>query len=464
MSQHTAQLNQYSVPFVVPELSYQDACAISQDTGSIPGITGPLLETVVDMLDELARPDAHMDVIQIAGTNGKSSTTRFCAAMLMGEGYNTALYTSPHLVEYPERMELNGQIVSQDMYAHGVSAAAEAGRRVNERRNTQGLAPYIITPFDLLTVAALVIFAEAQMDVCVLEVGLGGRWDATSATNPSLVAITGIGYDHMHILGNTLAEITAEKAAIIKPGRTVILGAGTQLPEVRSVIEEQCEQAGVTPLYPHHELLHAPGYLGDSLKLNVQGIYQSYTVEATKPVYQAQNIALAVALTEAYVGHALQEGHIRVALQQCPTPGRFDIVQHEPLILIDACHNPQSCAHFVQALDELSPDVNKRPTLLIAALSDKDVEGIVDVLSAAFPRFAVTQTTSARSLPAQDLAERLRAHLCQQGRNEVEIECFTHVGEALSSYRERGLALVAAGTITLAGEVSRELRSQAFTR
>ena len=222
----------YVVPFEFEGLSYERAVSIAADTGKIVGEAGPLLETVIDMLDELGRPDEYFDCIQVAGTNGKTSTTRFTAAILRGEGLRTALYTSPQLVRYEERMEVDGGVVSPSVFAHGVSAAAEAGRRVNERRAASGEPTYTITPFDLLTAAAMVVFAEERVDVAVLEVGLGGRWDATSATDPVAVAITGIGLDHTHILGDTLEEIASEKAAVIKPGCTVVLGEGTPEPSV----------------------------------------------------------------------------------------------------------------------------------------------------------------------------------------------------------------------------------------
>ncbi len=294
----------YVLPFEVDELSYDEAVSIAADTGVIAGDAGPLLETVVDMLDELGRPDEHFDCIQVAGTNGKTSTTRFTAAILRGEGKRTALYTSPQLVRYEERMEIDGAVVSPGEFAHGVSSALQlytspqlvryeermeidgavvspgefahgvssalqAGRRVNARRAAAGepaytITPfdlltaaamvvfaergvdvavlevgmggrwdatsatdpvepaYTITPFDLLTAAAMVVFAERGVDVAVLEVGMGGRWDATSATDPVAVAITGIGLDHTRILGDTLEAIAGEKAAVIRPGRLVV--------------------------------------------------------------------------------------------------------------------------------------------------------------------------------------------------------------------------------------------------
>ena len=152
----------YVVPFSFELLSFDEAVGLAADTGRISGDAGPLLETVVDMLDELGRPDEYFDCIQVAGTNGKTSSTRFSAAILRGEGLKTALYTSPQLVRYPERMEVDGRVVSDEAFARGVSAAVEAGHRVNARRVAAGERAYAITPFDLLTAAALVVFAEAR--------------------------------------------------------------------------------------------------------------------------------------------------------------------------------------------------------------------------------------------------------------------------------------------------------------
>ncbi len=207
----------YSVPFEVPEFSFDEAVALAADTGKIARYSTPLLETVVEMLDELGRPDEFYDCVQIAGTNGKTSTTRFSAAILRGEGLKTALFTSPHLVRYPERMEVDGKVVSDEVFAHGVSAAYEAGRRLNARREAAGKELRAITPVDLLSVAGLTMFAEACVDVAVLEVGMGGRWDATSATDPVAVAITGIGLDHMKVLGDTLEAIAGRRRRLSSP-------------------------------------------------------------------------------------------------------------------------------------------------------------------------------------------------------------------------------------------------------
>lgn len=437
----------YTVPFEVHELVYEEALSVAFDTGKIFGAATALLETVVALLDELGRPDEHVNCIQVAGTNGKTSTARFAAAILSGEGLETGLYTSPQLVRFEERIEIAGVPVSSSAFAHGISAAVEAGGRVNERRVRDGLEPYGISPFDLLTVGAFVLFAEARIDVAVLEVGLGGRWDATSAADSVAVAITGIGLDHMHVLGDTLAEIAGEKAAVIKPGRAVVLGEGVHEPSVWRVMRDRCEECDVDPAIVGHTTLKEPAYVGDTVEFETATACATYRASMHKPGYQPQNAACAIALAEAYLGRELDARTLGQSLDACPTPGRFDVLRVDPLVLIDACHNPQSCENFVHALDEIDPCVETRPTLLIAALSDKDVGGIVDVLAPAFPRVVVTATSSERALPAAELAA-----LIQTVKNVEAV--YPTVHEAVDALSEARTPFVAAGTITLAGEVA----------
>lgn len=445
----------YTVPFSYPLFSYEKAVSLASDTGVISGDAGPLLETVVEMLNELERPDAHFDCIQIAGTNGKTSTTRFAAAILRGEGLRCALYTSPQLVRYPERMEIDGAPISDELFARGVSAAYEAGRRVNERRAAAGESIFTITPFDLLTVAALTVYALEGVDVAVLEVGMGGRWDATSATDPHVVAITGIGLDHMRILGDTLAKIAGEKAAVIKPGRSVILGEGVHEPSVWEVMQNRCRECEVSPLVSSHEVLKRPAHLGEALDFACETSRERYECSLYKPLYQAQNASCAIFVAEEYLGRALDSEVLEDSLANCPTPGRFDVLQNEPLVLIDACHNPQSCENFVSSLDEINADAALRPLLLTAALADKDVSGIVDVLVPAFPRIVVTQTASDRAIPADELAQLVLAKLEELGRPASDlVKVIPSVPDAVDQLTCAGEAFVAAGTITLAGEVA----------
>lgn len=468
----------YRIPFPFKELGYEEAVQALHDTLKF-GIC-PLLETVVDMLAELDDPDLRYTCVQVAGTNGKTSTSRYVAAILAGEGKSVALYTSPELVSYTERMEVGGCPVSEEAFARGISAAVEAGRRVNARRSDRGERPYDVTEFDLLTVAACVVFAESGVDAAVLEVGMGGRWDATSAVKSiTCVGVTGIGLDHTRILGDTLEAIAAEKAAVIQSGRSCVLGPGVALPDsVEDVFLGRAREQGVVPMLVRashtadvagvmcdgeprvhdklplttFEITSHPARLGAPLQLTVSTPQATYEVGALKPSYQAANIACAVALAEAYLGRALDQGQLFESVVTCPTPGRFDVVRPNPLGLVDACHNPQSVEVFLTAVRAIEPNVAKRPTLLCAVLADKDVDGIVSLLAAEFPRVVVTQTSSARALAAEELAERFRA------RGAEIVGVYPTVAGALASLSDE--PFVACGSITTAGEVAGLMRRQ----
>lgn len=463
----------YRVPFEVADLTYDEA--LEQLHSALRFGICPMLETVEDMLAELGDPDLRYDCVQIAGTNGKTSTSRFTAAILAGEGLSVALYTSPELVSYTERMEVGGHPVSEAAFAHGIAAAAEAGRRVNASRAAAGERPYDVTEFDTLTVAAAVVFAEAGVDVAVLECGMGGRWDATSAMKSiRSVAVTGIGLDHTRILGDTLEAIAGEKAAIIKPGRACVLGVGCATPtSVEDVFLEQCHAAGVTPtlvraldrvdvageMHPGIAREHAglpqasfgvtkrPHRLGAPLELSVNTPRSLYAeLACLKPNYQAANVACAVALAEAHLGRVLAQDALFESLVTCPTPGRFQLLRPEPPVLIDACHNPQSVEAFLAAVAAVEPDVARRPQLLCAVLADKDVAGIVRLLAPAFPSVCVTQTASPRALAVHELAG-----LFREAGATVTAE-YPDVASATSALC--GESYVACGSITLAGEVA----------
>ncbi len=464
----------YEVPFWVPTWTYDQATDCLQRTRHF-GIQ-PMLESVEDMLVEAGDPDLAFDCVQIAGTNGKTSTARYTAAILAGEGLRTALYTSPELVDMNERMEVAGTPVSQESFARGIAVAATAGERVNARRCAEGARPYDITEFDLLTVAAFVVFAEAGVDACVLECGMGGRWDATSAARSiRATAVSGVGLDHVRILGDTLEKIAGEKAAIIKRGRTCVLGVGTATPDtMEDVFLEQCAREGVAPtllrpdnlddaageLHPgvpraHKDLPHArylvtrrPGRIGGTLVLDVQtprAIYRE--VAALKPTYQAANIACAVALAEDFLGHPLDEQALIDSVVLCPTPGRFDVRRADPLVLVDACHNPQSVGTFLTAVRQVNADVSSRPTLLCAVLADKDVEGIVGLLAPEFSRVVCAQTSSPRACAASELAAMF------ERAGNVPVGVCPTIADALALIARRGEECVACGSITTAGEV-----------
>ena len=433
------------------------------------------LETTQAILAELGHPEASFAAVQVAGTNGKTSTSRYTAALLRGEGVRCGLYTSPHLVSYVERVEVDGRPVSEEAFAEGISYALAAWARV--QAENADMARLGCTEFELLTAAAMVMFARAGVEAAVLEVGLGGRWDATTAVPTVACAVTGIGLDHTKILGDTLEAIAGEKAAIIRPGNPCVLGTNAVRPQgVLDVMLAQCDGAGVTPTavverdgasdVPEAALAlprasfavtHVPRGLGDELHADVsvhvtcaggEVVRADYPdVAWVAPRYQAQNAACALALATAVLARPLDVRAARASIAACRVPGRFEVVREDPLVLIDACHNPQSCEAFAAAVRDAEPDVDGRPPVMLAALADKDHAGIASIVAPLFGDIVVTQSSSPRALPADDLAAEVRAACGPRARVRV-----THsVAEALALL-EAG-PFVCCGTITLIGEL-----------
>jgi dihydrofolate synthase/folylpolyglutamate synthase len=375
----------------------------------------PSLVGITALTRSLGNPQNRYASIQIAGTNGKSSTARFTAAFLHSQGKKVGLYTSPELVDYPERMEIDGEVVSQERFAEAILKAHSATLPS-------------VTEFELLTAAALWLFAEERVDYAVLEVGLGGRWDATSIVQPQVAVITGVDFDHTDILGDTLEEIAAEKAAIIKPGTVPILGPGTEVARevfLARCAETQTEPRVLPPVPP------APRF----------------------PRYQQRNIACALAATEAALGTELDLVAIQRVLDTLSIPGRFETLREQPLLLIDASHNPESARYLAQALierftvDPATQRLRTVDTLLLGILSNKDAAGIIAALAPLFEHVAVTRSASPRAIPPDELAESVANG---DGRQP---EVFPSVSSALDALTARNAAVVATGSITLAGEV-----------
>lgn len=430
----------YVVPFPVPDMPYDEAVRRAHDTGVV---LDPSLDGVRAMLAELGNPERRLSRIQVVGTNGKTSTARITAAILRGEGCSTGLYVSPQLVRFNERIEIGASPVSDRAFAHGIATAVEAGRRVNARLPEPDRLAF--SPFEYLTVAAVVLFAEAGVDVAVMEAGMGARWDATSAVDPQVVAITGIGLDHTRILGNTLAEIAHEKSYAIQPGRIVVLGEETAEPSVKRVIDGRLSEMGVEAVEPKTVDI-APSAREGALRFTCRTPRGTYRVDARQPAYQGQNISCAIALAEGFLSGPLDGDRLQASLDTLRIPGRFEFLRLDPLLLVDACHNPQSCANFARSFERAFPDRASRPSLLLAVLRDKDVAGIIRELVPCFPRVYVTQTSSARALDAESLRELVQSEL-----GVSPAGAFGSVSQALDALSAE--PLVAAGTITLAGEV-----------
>lgn len=435
----------------------------------------PSLEPIRKILDELGHPEYAYECVQVAGTNGKTSTSRYTAALLRACGYKVGLYTSPHLVSYTERIEIDGRPVDEACFAHGVSLALKAWEGVcacDPAMAAQG-----VTEFELLTAAAFTIYALNGVDFAVLEVGLGGRWDATSAAPTAACAVTGIGLDHMAILGDTLGKIAVEKAQVIRPGNPVVLGTGAvRPPEVLDVMLGRCEQVDVRPCVvvdaananvagldegecdrAVFHITHAPTSPADVLAFDVSlrvdlpdegyidAVYPG--IRLSGPVYQAQNAACALALATAVAGEPIDPALAALALGSCPVPGRFQTLSRDPLVMVDACHNPQSAEAFRDAVEAAFPRREERPVLVLGALADKDYRGIVKVVVPLFDRVVVTQSASGRALAASEVAAEVEL---VSGRKPLGV--YPDVRQTVRALY--GESFIACGTITLIGEIA----------
>lgn len=450
-----ARSTSWTAPWVAPweltaeeQLAYPEAIFRVEEALRL-GID-PSLEPMQALLEELGRPDRHCACIQVAGTNGKTSTSRFTAALLRVAGFKTGLYTSPHLVSYTERVEIDGTPVHEELFARGVSYALAAWKRICARR--PDFARQGCTEFELLTAAAMCMYAAEACDYVVLEVGLGGRWDATTACATCACAITGIGLDHMHILGNTLQAIAGEKAGVIKDGIPCVLGKHALEPaSVLDVFQQAAGRAGSVLIPTRHQITRMPQGLDSSFEFTVelQGRRLS-GISYTGPIYQAQNCACALTLADLVLdkqGLQLDADSAQTALAGCPIPGRFQILQRDPLVMVDACHNPQSAEACAQAIETALPRRQDRPALLLGVLADKDFRGIAQVLLPLFDRVFVTRSSSGRALPASELSQVVRDI---NGRApEAVFESAQQATEAL-----RGQSFICCGTITLIGEIA----------
>ena len=402
-------------------MQYQKALEVLENALTF-GID-PSLEPIERMCAQMGNPQDSYICIQVAGTNGKSSVTRMIAALLRAQGKRVALYTSPELVRYPERMEIDGNVISDQQFADAIEAARDAAEAC-------GLE---VTEFELLTAGALWLYAREGVEVAVLECGLGGRWDATSVCRPAVSVITGIDLDHTAILGDTVEQIAAEKAAIIKPGSTAVLAENVV---AREVFLERAEEVGAP-------VVEVNPFLKEELM----------TAVAHMPAYQSMNASTAVTAVQALLGKALATDEIERALTTLQIPGRFETLRSKPLLLIDAAHNPQSAQVLANEIRLRWPDPATRPTLLLGVLADKDVHGICEALVPLFNRIVCTASSSPRAISAGKLAAEVAQVVAASNAlpGGLELSNVPTIPEALKELA--GKDVIATGSITVAGEV-----------
>ena len=376
----------------------------------------PSLDRIEMLMDLLGHPERSFDVIHIAGTNGKSSTARMVDSLLRAFHRRVGLVTSPHLQRVTERIGIDGQPIHPRDYVriwHEIKPFVEMV-------DAQSDVP--MSKFEVLVGLSYAAFADAPVDVAVVEVGLGGRWDATNVVNADVSVITPVGLDHTDYLGDTLAEIAGEKAGIIKPREDAddpltpnenIVVVAEQDPEAMRVILQQAVdvEAGVARSGSEFAALESRIAVGGQ-QVNIQGLGGLYE-DIFLPLHgehQAKNAAVALAAVEAFfgasAGHPLDVATVRNGFAQAISPGRLERVRTSPTTFIDAAHNPHGAKALGAALDR---DFDfARLIGVLSIFADKDSTGILTALEPYLTEVVITQNSSPRALDAYDLAETAR--------------------------------------------------------
>lgn len=384
------------------------------------------LERVERALTALGEPHRRYRTIHVAGTNGKGSVAATCHALLQRAGLRVGLYTSPHLVDFRERIRVDDRFIE----ANDVVTWAERLRPWAEE----------LTFFELTTVMAFAYFAAAQVDVAVIEVGLGGRLDATNVIDADVAVITSIGFDHEAFLGSTLTSIAGEKAGILKPGRPAVLGALAA--EAEAAIEAVAAQVGAPLLRFGRDIV-----IGEA----ADGDYQSpqrrlAAMEVALPgSHQRHNAALALAAVDRLLApRLLSEAQVREGLRNTWWPGRLEVVLRQPLVLFDAAHNPDGARALAASLTSI---VGDRPVdLLFGVLRDKRWQEMVEVLAQRVDRVTVTRVPNDRSEDAAIVAEAFTRYSPARVVDDPR-EAFMNLVQTAGAER----AVVVAGSIFLIG-------------
>jgi len=362
------------------------------------------LDRMTELVGLLGDPQRASPVIHITGTNGKTSTARMADALLRSRGLRTGRFTSPHLVSIKERICVDGAPVDAERFVAAYEEILPYVRLVDERH------PAAMSFFEVLTGMAFAIFADTPVDVVVLEVGVGGRLDCTNVADGVVAVVTPISLDHTRLLGDTVEEIAAEKAGIIKPGATAVLAQ--QPLAAAEVLLRHSVEVGATVAREGVEfgvLSRATAVGGQQLALRgLRGTYEDIFLPLFGS-YQAGNAACALAAVEAFAGvsgdasAALDADLVREAFAKVSSPGRLEVVRRSPTIILDAAHNPAGMAATAAAIEEAFTFTHL--TGVFAASRDKDVAGMLGELEPLLDEIVVTHNSSDRSLDPGEAAE-----------------------------------------------------------
>jgi dihydrofolate synthase/folylpolyglutamate synthase len=422
----------------------------------------PTLDRIQAFMEVLGDPQRNYPAIHLTGTNGKTSTARMIETLIVALGLRVGRFTSPHLESMTERISLDGEPIDEETFVRAFNDVAPYTHLVDEEYD------HPLSFFETIVGMAYAAFADAPVDAAVVEVGMGGAWDATNVIDASVAVLTPIAVDHAKYLGETPAAIALEKVGIIKPGATVV--SAVQADDVAQIVLDRCTEVGATLVREGQEFGYTsrvPAVGGQMLGL--QGLRGSYD-EVFLPLYgehQAQNAVCALVAVEAFLGgeDPLDADLVREAFAEVTSPGRLEVIRRSPTIVLDAAHNPHGAAAVVAALEDsftFSPLIG-----VIAVMADKDYEGLLSEFEPALAHVVCTQNSTQRSMPASELAEVARGIFGQDRVSETTsladaidqaaalAEAGGVFGEAIGS----GGVLVTGSVVTV-GEARSMLRSR----
>jgi dihydrofolate synthase/folylpolyglutamate synthase len=403
------------------------------------------LRRVYELLALLGNPHLGTNTVHIAGSKGKGSVAAMIASALTTSGYTTGLYTSPHLHIFNERIRIDDKLISEEELVTLVDRVKPAVKLVNDKA-TYGQ----LTTFEIITALGFMHFKEKKVDFQVVEVGLGGRLDATNVVQPDVCVITSISLEHTDVLGNTLAEIAAEKAGIIKPNSIVV--TSPQVEEVNQVFEQVCHSRKAKRIRVGSEVTwECLDYNSSQQSLRVKGRLSSY--ELTIPLlgeHQLENAATTVAALEVLAEHGfhISSYNIRKGLAKVRWPGRLQVLKHHPLVVVDGAHNPYSASKLREAIEQYF-DFD-RAILIIGFSSDKNVVGVIRELVPLFDKVIATHSIHPRAMPIAPIV----AELNRQGVEAQAVEDISiALPLALSQAGEKDLICVTGSLFVVAGAI-----------
>jgi len=412
----------------------------------------PRLEPTARAAALLGDPQKLYRVIHVTGTNGKTSTTRMIERLLREHSLRTGRFTSPHLTKLNERIAVDGEPVADDILVEIWNDIEPILKLVDAELDSEGQAP--LTYFEALTLLAFSVFADAPVDVLVLEVGMGGEWDSTNVADGDVAVFTPIAIDHADRLGRTVSEIAKTKAGIIKPGAVVVSAA--QSPEAMVQLQTKTKETAerLVSYGKDFEVFNVlPELKGQ--RLSIRSLAGEYT-DLFMPLYgehQAENAALAVAAVEAFLGNGerrILDDIVRVAFVDAASPGRLQVVSREPLTIVDGAHNPHGVRSLAKALK--SSFGAPKAVAVIGVLAGKNADEMLEVLAGSFEHVVLCAAKSDRALEVAELQS-----LATEYWGETKISVASSVAKAIQDARELAAnekleAIVITGSLTVVGE------------